>query len=277
MAMGTVEALADLMFRRNVLVLTGAGCSTESGIPDYRGPESRKKKRNPIQFRDFMTKPHMRQRYWARSTLGWPRFRAFSPNAGHTALAAMQRSEMVHAVLTQNVDRLHHKAGSRDIIELHGALAETLCMSCGERRSRDEFQDRILADNPGFESIDVPLAPDGDADIPENVLDGFRVPPCVSCGGVIKPDVIFFGENVPRPRVDQAFSALDHADVLLVVGSSLAVFSGYRFVLRARDRSIPVALVNLGESRGDAWAKVRVDAPAGEVLPKLAELLGATA
>ncbi|MFL5321319.1 MAG: NAD-dependent protein deacetylase, partial [Myxococcaceae bacterium] len=263
------------MFRREALVLTGAGCSTESGIPDYRGPESRKKPRRPIQFREFMTRPEMRVRYWARSALGWPRFREFQPNGGHRALAALQKDGVVGTVITQNVDRLHAKAGSSRVIELHGALAETLCMGCGERGARDELQSRIHSANPVFANVDVPLAPDGDADIPEEALRDFVVPPCVKCGGVLKPDVVLFGENVPKARVEECFKTLQFADLLVVVGSSLAVFSGYRFVLKAKELGIPVAIVNLGESRGDACADVRVDAPAGEVLTRVAAMLGA--
>lgn len=272
-----VDALAQLLFRRHALVLTGAGCSTESGIPDYRGPESIKKPRNPIQYRAFVTKPEARVRYWARSMLGWPRFRTFEPNAAHRALAALERNGTIRALLTQNVDRLHQKAGSRGVNELHGALQQTVCLDCGERGCRDGFQLRLRELNPGFERLSIELAPDGDADLGEETLANFRVPPCETCGGVVKPDVVFFGENVPRPRVDAAFEALDAADVLLVVGSSLTIFSGYRFILRAKERGLPIAVVNLGPTRGDAHAQLRIDAPAGVVLPKLAELLAADA
>lgn len=272
-----VDALAHLLFGRQALVLTGAGCSTESGIPDYRGPETRKKPRRPIQYREFVTKPEMRVRYWARSTLGWPRFRDFQPNDGHRALAALESQGLIRTLLTQNVDRLHHKAGSKNVIELHGALAETICLGCGERRCRDELQRRILELNPGFDQLPIALAPDGDADIPEVALREFQPPPCISCGGALKPDVVLFGENVPAARVTAAFKALELADALVVIGSSLTVFSGYRFILRAKERGMPIAIVNLGESRGDAHADVRIEAPAGQVLPKLATLLGASA
>lgn len=269
-----IDDLAELLRGRRVLALTGAGCSTESGIPDYRGPETRRRARNPIQHREFVGDPTARQRYWARSALGWPRFASAAPNAGHKALAELERGGIVGSVLTQNVDRLHQAAGTRNIIELHGALADVACLDCGGHEPRAELQARILALNPGFREEAEELAPDGDAELPLEAVRGFRVPACLACGGVLKPDVVFFGGSVPREKVESAYAELDASEVLLVVGSSLAVFSGYRFVLRAAERGIPVALVNLGESRGDAHAAVRVDARAGEVLPELAKRLG---
>lgn len=247
-------------------MLTGAGCSTESGIPDYRGPGTRDRARNPIQHRAFVTDPSARQRYWARSAVGWARFSTVEPNDAHLALASMSLTGLI----TQNVDRLHHRAGSREVIELHGALAEVRCLACDARESRDALQARILALNPGF-TASAELAPDGDSEL-ETARD-FQVPACRACGGILKPDVVFFGDNVPRPRVDAAFAIADAAEVLLVVGSSLTVFSGYRFVLRAAERGQRIAIVNLGETRGDPHAHVRVDARAGEVLPALARAL----
>lgn len=273
--MSGVDELARLLRGRRVCVLTGAGVSTDSGIPDYRGPLTRMKARNPIQHRAFVTDPATRARYWARSVLGWPRFRAFAPNASHHALAAMERAGVLTGLLTQNVDRLHHKADSRAVIELHGALHEARCLDCGAIEARDDLQGRLLALNPGADERAHALAPDGDADLDPAAVAGFRVAACLACGGVLKPDVVFFGDNVPKPRVEAAFAQLDAADALLVAGSSLAVFSGYRFVLRAEARGMPVAIVNLGESRGDPHAAVRVDAPAGEVLPALADALTA--
>lgn len=267
------DDLVRLLEGRRVCALTGAGISTDSGIPDYRGPLTRAKARNPIQHRAFITDPATRARYWARSTLGWPSFRAFEPNAAHHAFTVLERSGRLTGLLTQNVDRLHRKAGSRDVIELHGALAEARCLGCGAIEDRDALQHRLLALNPGAGERAHTLAPDGDADLDPATVAGFAVPGCVECGGVLKPDVVFFGDNVPRPRVEEAFARLDAADALLVAGSSLAVFSGYRFVLRAVARGIPVAIVNLGESRGDEHATVRVDAPAGVVLPRLAAAL----
>ena len=266
-----LDDLARLLSGKRLCVLTGAGVSTDSGIPDYRGPVTRLKPRNPIQHRAFVTDPATRARYWARSVLGWPRFRDFAPNPAHHSLAAMQRAGAVTSLITQNVDRLHHKAGSRDAIELHGALHEARCLDCGALEDRDALQERLLAMNPGADRWSHRLAPDGDADLDPSHIAGFRVPGCVACGGVLKPDVVFFGDNVPKPRVERAFAALDAADALLVAGSSLTVYSGYRFALRAQSRGIPVAVVNLGEGRADAIAAVKVDAPVGEVLPALAE------
>jgi NAD+-dependent protein deacetylase sirtuin 4 len=260
-----IDDLVDLVRGKRVAVLTGAGCSTESGIPDYRGPGTRDRARNPIQHRAFVSDPIARARYWARSAVGWSRFRNVEPNAAHRALASMELTGLI----TQNVDRLHHRAGSRDVIELHGALAEVRCLACESREDRDALQARILELNPGFVVSDAELAPDGDSEL--DAVQNFRVPPCLACGGVLKPDVVFFGDNVPRPRVEAAFALADAADVLLVVGSSLTVFSGYRFVLRAAERGQKIAIVNLGETRGDPHAHVRVDARAGEVLPVLAQ------
>ena len=267
------DDLARLLAGRRVCALTGAGISTDSGIPDYRGPLTRAIARSPVQHRAFVTDPATRARYWARSAIGWPRFRAFEPNASHHAFAALERAGRLAGLITQNVDRLHHKAGSRDVIELHGALHEVRCLGCGATEARDALQARLLALNPGADAAAHALAPDGDAEV--DPAAGFVVPGCERCGGVLKPDVVFFGDNVPKPRVEAAFARLDAADALLVAGSSLTVYSGYRFVLRAAARGIPVAIVNLGESRGDAHATVRVDAPAAEVLTGLAGALGA--
>lgn len=268
-----VGALAELLRGRRIVVLTGAGCSTESGIPDYRGPGTRARARNPIQHMEFLNRPEVRARYWARSLLGWPRFSSARPNAAHHALAALERNGHALGLITQNVDRLHHAAGSSRIIELHGALAEVRCLSCGERGSRAELQERLLALNPGFLEQQVELRPDGDAELPLEAVRSFRVADCTHCGGALKPDVVFFGDNVPRPIVDAAFSMLEEGDALLVVGSSLAVFSGYRFVVRAAERRMPIGMINLGESRGAELAKVRVEARAGELLPRLVEAL----
>jgi len=260
--------LVQLIRGRRIAILTGAGCSTESGIPDYRGPGTRERARNPIQHRAFVSDPIARARYWARSAIGWRLFATVEPNPAHRAIAALEECGLITGLVTQNVDRLHHRAGSRNVVELHGALAEVHCLGCEGRESRDALQLRILELNPRFIHATAELAPDGDAEL--ELVEGFRVPPCLACGGVLKPDVVFFGDNVPRPRVEQAFAIADAADVLLVVGSSLTVFSGYRFVLRATERNQPVAIVNLGETRGDPHARIRIDAAAGDIMPKLA-------
>jgi NAD-dependent SIR2 family protein deacetylase len=266
-------ALVKLLRGRRIVVLTGAGCSTESGIPDYRGPGTRARARNPIQHMEFLSRPEVRARYWARSLIGWPRFSMARPNAAHHALAALERDGHVLGLITQNVDRLHHAAGSARIIELHGALAEVRCLSCGEREPRASVQERLLALNPDFMEHQVELRPDGDAELPVEAVRSFRVADCTHCGGALKPDVVFFGDNVPRLIVDAAFTMLEEGDALLVVGSSLAVFSGYRFVLRAAERHMPIGMINIGECRGEALADVRVEARAGEVLPQLVEAL----
>ena len=269
--MSPAEILCDLARGKAVLALTGAGLSTESGIPDYRGPEAlARPPRRPIHGPEFVRSEAVRRRYWARSVLGWERIRLARPNAGHRALAALEARGAVARVVTQNVDRLHHAAGSRKVTELHGALAEVACLACGALESRDALQARLLALNPGWGAAEVPAAPDGDAELPADRVERFVVAPCAACGGVLKPRVVFFGDNVPRPVVDEAFAAVDAAGVLLVVGSSLAVFSGYRFLRRAVERGIPVAIVNRGPVRGEEHAAVKVDAGAGATLEHLA-------
>lgn len=264
------DALTGLLRGRRVVALTGAGCSTESGIPDYRGPTTRDRVRTPVQYRPFLDDPTARQRYWARSALGWPRFSVAAPNDGHRALAALESAGTLAGLITQNVDGLHHRAGSRRIIELHGNLADVDCLRCGRFEPRDELQERIEALNPGWHTH-AALGPDGDADL--GSVEGFVVPGCASCGGVLKPRVVFFGENVPAATVQRAFEWVDAAGALLVAGTSLTVYSGYRFVRRAAERGIPVAIVNLGPTRGDPLATLRVDAPTGAVLSALAGAL----
>lgn len=269
-----VEALAELLRGRRVVALVGAGCSTGSGIPDYRGPETRRRARNPIRIQAFLGDDAGRQRYWARAVVGWPRFRASQPNAAHAALAALEHAGVLRGLITQNVDRLHHAAGSRRVVELHGALHEVVCLQCGHTEPRDDVQERLLALNPGWDAAPVEAAPDGDAELPLELVSRFRVAGCLRCDGVLKPKVVFFGENVPPEVTAQAWSLYEEGEVLLVVGSSLTVFSGYRFVRRAAKEGMPVALVNLGPTRGDAEATVRVDDRAEAVLPALARVLG---
>ncbi len=270
-----IDPLAALVLGKRVVALTGAGLSTESGIPDYRSPEALAKPRRPIHGPEFVRSEAVRRRYWARSALGWERMRRAEPNAGHHALAALERSGILGHVITQNVDRLHRKAGSHHVTELHGALAEVACLACGALEDRDALQERILALNAGWErtSGDAPTAPDGDAELPVERVERFVVPACARCGGVLKPRVVFFGDNVPRPVVDEAFAAADAAELLLVVGSSLAVFSGYRFLRRAVERKTPVAIVNRGPVRGEEHAVLKVEASIGETLDALARAL----
>lgn len=260
-------------------ILTGAGISTESGIPDYRGPETLRRARNPIRFADYMKSDHLRARYWARSMLGWERFAAARPNRGHHVVAELERLGWASGVITQNVDRLHHAAGSREVIELHGALAEVRCLACGALEPRAEVQGRLVAANASLHAslqAHAPaLAPDGDADLDATrvLLADFVVPVCLRCAGTLKPNVVFFGENVARDLVERAYARVEAAGALLVIGSSLAVFSGHRFVRRAAERGLPIAIATLGVSRGDALASVRVEARSAELLPWLLEQL----
>jgi NAD-dependent SIR2 family protein deacetylase len=268
--------LVELLHGRRVVALTGAGCSTESGIPDYRGPDTPPRVREPLQHREFIDKAENRRRYWARSSFGWGRFSAARPNAGHAALAELEARGPLAGVITQNVDSLHGAAGSRAVVELHGALARVRCLACGELIARDALQARLLAANPGWidRAMDSRVAPDGDTDLPDALVDDFVVCACEACGGTLMPDVVFFGGSVPRATLDAAWALFDEAEVLLVVGSSLTVFSGYRFVRRAAERGVPVAIVNRGPTRGDPYAAVRLDAPAGRALSELALAIG---
>ena len=271
--MDGLDALIELLRGRRVVALTGAGCSTESGIPDYRGPDTPPRARPPIQHREFVEGADARRRYWARSMLGWPRMAAARPNRGHEALAALERARAVTGLITQNVDGLHQGAGSREVVELHGALRRVRCLACGDATTRHELQRRLHEANPDWLARGGAIAPDGDADLADGDVAGFEVVACVACGGVLMPDVVFFGGSVPRPTLDAAWATFERAEVLLVVGSSLAVFSGYRFVRRAAERAIPVAILNRGPTRGDPHAALRVDARAGDALAAVAQAL----
>jgi NAD-dependent SIR2 family protein deacetylase len=268
-----VEELLALARGKRIVALTGAGCSTESGIPDYRGADTPPRTRPPIQHREFVEHADVRRRYWARSLIGWPRFSSARPNAGHAALAALERAGALAGVITQNVDGLHHAAGSEAVVELHGALSRVRCLACHDLTTRDALQARLLAANPTWSAADVRIAPDGDADLPDALVETFAVVACAACGGTLMPDVVFFGGSVPRPTLDAAWSLFDRAELLLVAGSSLAVFSGYRFVRRAAERSIPIAIVNRGPTRGDPLATLRLEAGVGEALSKLGTVL----
>jgi NAD-dependent SIR2 family protein deacetylase len=266
--------LVALLAGRRVAVLTGAGISTDSGIPDYRGPDSPPS--NPMTIRQFKSDPLFRRRYWARNHVGWRHMDETLPNAGHRAVAALEHDGVVSGVITQNVDLLHTNAGSRNVINLHGTYAQVICLSCGESISRAALAEQLDALNPGFtEQIEalggLAVAPDADAVVADTA--SFRYLDCASCGGMLKPDIVYFGESVPKDVVHQAFSLVEAADVLLIAGSSLTVFSGYRFVRRAAVRSIPVAIVNRGPTRGDELATVKVEAGCSELLTLLAEEL----
>lgn len=265
-----LDRLAGYLRDRRVVALTGAGVSTESGIPDYRSPASLARPRRPIHGPEFVRSAALRRRYWARAMVGWQRFREARPGAAHLALAKLEAAGLLAGVITQNVDRLHHAAGSRHVIELHGALAEVVCLDCGALDDRDRVQARMREQNPSWLGGAYAIAPDGDADIAEDRIERFVVPTCLSCDGALKPNVVFFGHNVARPIVDQAFAEVDGAEALLVAGTSLAVFSGYRFLVRASERKIPIAIVNVGPVRGEASAAVKLEASTGAALSALA-------
>jgi NAD-dependent SIR2 family protein deacetylase len=271
-----VDALAGLVADGDVVVLSGAGLSTDSGIPDYRGATGSLRRHTPMTYQTFTRDPRGRHRYWARSYVGWRQIRGARPNPGHRAVAELQQAGVVSGVITQNVDGLHQAAGARDVVELHGGLDRTICLACGDSAGRAVLDERLRAANPHFGPRTDEINPDGDAELPDEVLDGFVMVDCAACGGgPLKPDVVFFGETVPRDRVDTCFELVDDAGCLLVLGSSLTVMSGYRFVLRAAKLGIPVGIVNVGPTRGDAKADVRVDAPLGLVLPELVARIAA--
>jgi NAD-dependent SIR2 family protein deacetylase len=269
-----IDELADLVGDGDVVVLSGAGLSTDSGIPDYRGATGSLRRHTPMTYQTFTRDPRGRHRYWARSFVGWRQIREARPNDGHRAVGDLQAAGLIDGVITQNVDGLHQAGGARDVVELHGGLDRTVCLNCGDLAGRAELDERLQAVNPHVGRRTDEINPDGDAELPDEVLDGFVMVGCLACGeGPLKPDVVFFGETVPRDRVEHCFGLVESAGSLLVLGSSLTVMSGYRFVLRAAKRGIPVAIVTVGPTRGDAKADVRVDAPLGVVLPALAARL----
>lgn len=273
----TVDALARLVAgSRRLLVLTGAGCSTESGIPDYRNAEGSWKSRRPMLYREFVGSAANRRRYWARSMVGWRRIAAAEPNAGHRALARLEAEGLLHHLVTQNVDSLHQRAGSRRVLDLHGRLDRVECLECRMLFQRRAFQEELHRLNPGWQAGvgTARVSPDGDAELAGADYDAFRVPGCPCCGADLKPWVVFFGEGVPRGRTRRAFELLEEADALLVAGSSLMVWSGYRFARRAVAGGKPVALVNLGRSRADGEAILKVEGRCGEVLAGLTARLG---
>jgi NAD+-dependent protein deacetylase sirtuin 4 len=270
-----IEAAARFLLGRRVIALTGAGCSTESGIPDYRGPGRSGPPRRPILHDDFLRRPEVRRRYWARATRGWARFAGAQPNPAHASLVALERAGALLGIITQNVDRLHHQAGSQRVIELHGALEEVFCLGCSAVYPRTDVHAWMVDANPGWLSPESALAPDGDAELSDDEIAHFVVVACPACGGILKPNVVFFGGNVPAPTVSEAFALVDEAEALLVVGSSLEVYSGFRFVRRAHDGGKPVVIVNQGPTRGDAQAALRINRRAGFVLPLIAQRLSA--
>ncbi|MRV71612.1 NAD-dependent protein deacetylase [Duganella sp. FT92W] len=271
---GGTAALAEFLAAHgNVLVLTGAGLSTASGIPDYRDKDGVRRGRAPIQGPDFRRSDAVRRRYWARSLLGWPTLSGAAPNPGHLALAAMEQSGNIGHVITQNVDGLHQRAGSQRLIELHGNIHHVVCLACQARYARADIQQRLLDDNPHLHRAEqeVKALPDGDAQVEPEALEQFNIPHCDRCAGVLQPDVVFFGDNIPAERTQAALQAMEQADALLVVGSSLMVFSGFRFCRLAAQAGKPIAAINAGVTRADELIGLKVAAAAQVVLPRLAE------
>ena len=261
------HALADFLDRYpRLFVLTGAGCSTDSGIPDYRDLAGEWKRRQPITFQDFVGHEHSRKRYWARSLAGFRRIRGARPNDAHYALADLEQSGGIALLVTQNVDGLHQAAGSQAVIDLHGRIDTVRCLSCDRRSSREQLQLALERRNPDFASLDAVEAPDGDADLDDVAFESFDVPACAACGGLLKPDVVFFGEGVPGERVRRAMAAIGSADAMLVVGSSLMVYSGYRFATAAADAGKPIAAINLGRTRADDILTLKVSARCANTL-----------
>lgn len=245
--------------------MTGAGCSTDSGIPDYRDEAGAWKRPEPIRYAEFVRSDAARRRYWARSMVGWPRMAEARPSGAHHALKALGEDGRIHLLVTQNVDGLHQRAGSTDVLDLHGRIADVVCLDCDDRIPRAAYQHQLAEANPGWSPGEAGTAPDGDADLTVDT-SRFEVPGCATCGGMLKPDVVFFGESVPRLRVERAYAAVEDCDALLVVGSSLMVFSGLRFVRAATKQGVPVAILNRGRTRADDDAQLKVDADCGEAL-----------
>jgi NAD-dependent SIR2 family protein deacetylase len=255
-----------------LFVLTGAGCSTESGIPDYRNAQGDWKRARPIMLETFLGDALARRRYWARSLAGWRRFRLARPNAAHHALARLQRAGRIECLVTQNVDGLHQAAGSPQVIDLHGRLDRVRCMQCGGSVPREAVQLELLRRNPAWEELDAPQAPDGDADLDHLDFSSFDVPPCARCGGILKPDVVFFGERVPPQRVAAAMQALERAAAMLVIGSSLMVYSGYRFADAAARAGKAIAAINLGRTRADELLTLKIEQPCAAALGGLGQI-----
>jgi NAD-dependent SIR2 family protein deacetylase len=269
-----IAELADLVGNGDVAVLSGAGLSTESGIPDYRGPTGALRKALPMTFMAFTRDESARRRYWARSHLGWRAIARAAANEGHRAVADLERRGLLRGIVTQNVDGLHQAGGARSVIELHGRLDRVVCLGCGDLSMRDELDRRLREANPDWRAQSLAINPDGDVELADDQVEAFHLVDCTVCRGMLKPDVVFFGESVPPARVQQSFAMVEAAQLLLVLGSSLTVMSGRRFVLRAARVGVPVAIVNRGATRGDEHAALTLDAPLGQVLPQLVERLG---
>ena len=273
-AAGPFEMLADVVAAGRAVILSGAGLSTESGIPDYRGPTGLARRATPMTYQTFTGSAVARQRYWARSYLGWRHIARARPNAGHLAVAELSRRGLLDGIITQNVDGLHQAAGATGVTELHGSLHRVLCLSCGQRTSRAELDRRLDAANPGWAAAAEQINPDGDAVLDGEATASFRLVDCAVCAGLLKPDVVFFGENVPAWRTRACYALVERSRALVVLGSSLTVMSGLRYVRHAAALDLPVIIVNQGETRGDPLATATLDAPLGQTLTGLVASLG---
>jgi NAD-dependent SIR2 family protein deacetylase len=272
---GSFGILLDVVTAGGALILSGAGLSTESGIPDYRGPTGLARRATPMTYQTFTASAAARRRYWARSYLGWRHIARAVPNQGHYAVAELGRRGMLDGIVTQNVDGLHQAAGASEVTELHGSLHRVICLSCGQRTARTDLDQRLAAVNPGWDAESATLVnPDGDAVLDDRATESFQVVDCPTCRGMLKPDVVFFGENVPPQRVEACYAMVERASSLVVLGSSLTVMSGLRYVRHAAKHQLPVVIVNQGSTRGDAYATATLDAPLGPVLTGLVAGLG---
>jgi NAD-dependent SIR2 family protein deacetylase len=271
----SLDEVEQVVAAGQVVVLSGAGLSTESGIPDYRGVAGTLRRHTPMTYGEFVDSVRARRRYWARSHLGWRTIARAAPNAGHLAVSALRARGYLSGVITQNVDGLHRAAGTPDAVELHGSLDRVICLGCRRTSPREDLDRRLRAANPHFGGEATRINPDGDVELAEDAVRGFTLVDCAGCGSdALKPDVVFFGENVPPARVRECYRLVDDAAALLVLGSSLTVMSGLRFVRHAAEAGKPVLIVNKGETRGDVHATVRVDLPLGEALTELVTRLG---
>ncbi len=272
---GSFGMLVDVVAAGGVLILSGAGLSTESGIPDYRGPTGLARRATPMTYQTFTGSAEARRRYWARSYLGWRHIARAAPNHGHHAVAELGRLGLLAGIITQNVDGLHQAAGASGVTELHGSLHRVTCLSCGQRTPRTDLDRRLAEANAGWDEAAALINPDGDAVLDDAATETFRVVDCRACRGVLKPDVVFFGENVPPERARACYAMVEQASSLVVLGSSLTVMSGLRYVRHAAKLGLPVVIVNQGPTRGDAHATATLDAPLGRVLTALVARIGA--
>lgn len=269
-----LDTLHRAMAERRFLVLTGAGISTSSGIPDYRDSEGVRRGKAPMMYQEFLATAQARRRYWARAMLGWPRVRIAQPNPAHRALATLQQRQRISGLITQNVDTLHDQAGSHDVIELHGSLHRVLCLDCQQRSPRDVIQQRMEHENPYLAGVDAVQAPDGDTLLDPAFEERFHIPHCPHCNGQrLKPDVVFFGENVAQATAAKAMAAVAQAEGLLVVGSSLMAYSAFRLCKAMVEQGKPVIAINLGKTRGDELLQVKIEASCERLLPLLVERL----